>query len=202
MLAEPPPVDSTTVQLAHPSSPFLAPVLSGSTAPGSTVAIDVGGEGAYTVEPDAAGQWSFDLRPLRLAAGAHTATVWSFTDEDATSATTQDFTIAPLGLSGIPDDVLMDLEEASTSGFVFTVEGPAAGAVCVSTDAGQSALIPLDDSGTTSRRLRLLTSGLYAMTFEVCDGGHVGPGSHHALWVFSGPFDPWIEEPHFVIEEP
>ncbi len=199
---DPPPAffGAPAAALEQPSTGYLGPVLSGSADEDVTVAIDLAGN-TYTVVPDDTGSWSFDARPLPLPVGEHTATVWIFRDEQASAPLAMPFTIEELALAGIPHDVLMDLTEASTDGIVFTLGGPASGAVCVSNDSGQAAAVALDDDGAATRRLRFLTAGLYVMSFAVCDGGYTGPGINHALWVSSGFFDPWGEEPVFEIEE-
>lgn len=191
-------LQTPTVTIARPSSDYLAPVLSGSTEAGTTVAVEVG-TAVYTAPPAADGGWVFDLRTLGLPPGDRAARVWSFRAGESSPATDVSFSIAAIAISGIPEDVLMDLEEARTSGLIFTAAGPPSGSVCVSADTGQSAVITLDADGTTTRRLRMLTSGLYAMTFEVCDGDYSGPSLNHALWVAAGVFDPWGGVPEFEI---
>ncbi len=188
------------VAVAMPSPSSFAPLLSGTAPVASTVAVDLGGP-VYAVDPEPDGHWQFDLRAVPLPEGTHTASVWVVEDGIASSSTPVDFTVAGLTLAGVPDDVLIDLVPASTEGLVFTVVGPKEGTACVSTDAGQSARVSLDRDGEATRRIRFLTAGFYAMTFAVCDAEFIGPGVDHGLWVSSGLFDPWGEEPSFVIED-
>lgn len=188
----------TTVALG---APYLAPRLSGVTDPAAVVAIDVAGT-TYAVDPGADGAWQFDLRMLSLDAGAYLASIWTVQDGAASGTSTVTFTTAQPGVAGFPDDVVLDLDAASSAGITFTVTGPPSGDVCVWSDTGQSAVIPLGENGTTTRRIRFLTTGVYALEIAVCAEGVPGPAVAQAFWVSSGVFDPWDEEPVFEIDAP
>ena len=97
---------------------------------------------------------------------------------------------------------MLDLDAASSAGITFTVTGPPSGNVCVWSDTGQSAVIPLGENGTATRRIRFLTTGVYALEIAVCADGVPGPTVAQAFWVSSGVFDPWDEEPVFEIDDP
>lgn len=198
--AEQPP-SAPVVTTTSPASTYMAPALAGSAPQSETVALRFGDD-LYTVTPDADGTWAFDVRSLSLPAGTHTAEVWTVTDGLASPASLITFRIDELTIDGFQEDVLLDLDDASTAGLVLTFTGPANGLVCVASDTGQSVTVPTDDDGTVTRRIRFLTTGLYVLTFEACSAdGFYGPAVGRSQWVSSGIFDPWGDEPYFEIEE-
>jgi len=194
------PPAAPVVAAASPASTYMAPKLSGAAPEGSTVAIGVA-DAVYTVEPSPEGTWAFDLRSLALPAGDYAAEVWTVRDGVSSMAATVPFTITPVSVTGFEGDVLMDLEDASTNGLVFTLTGPASGTACVSSDVGQTATIPLNADGTVTRRIRFLTTGFYALTFSACSDDYAGPGVDQSKWVSNGIFDPWGNDPYFEIDE-
>ena len=139
---------------------------------------------------------------LSLDAGAYRASIWTVQDGAASGTSTVTFTTAHPGVAGFPDDVVLDLDAASSAGITFTVTGPPSGSVCVWSDTVQSAVILLGEYGTATRRIRFLTTGVYALEIAVCADGVPGPAVAQAFWVSSGVFDPWDEEPVFEIDAP
>ncbi|WP_182252302.1 RNA polymerase sigma factor [Microbacterium esteraromaticum] len=189
------------VTTASPASTYMAPVLSGAAPESESVALRFG-DALYTVAPGEDGSWEFDARSLSLPAGEHQAEVWTVTDGVSSPATLVGFTIDELAVDGFQQDVLLDLEDASTTGLVLSFTGPAGGLLCVTADTGQAATVPLDDDGTVTRRMRFLTTGLYVLTFETCSAdGFYGPAVGRTQWVSTGIFDPWGDVPEFVLEE-
>lgn len=203
----PTPVPGTGLGIAAPvlSTPtthsgYLAPVLAGTTTSGSAVAVDFD-DRQYTVTPAEDGTWSFDLRAIEPAEGPHRYTVWAFNETAQSPQATGTFTILPItvegfeNLTGFED---MRVEEASTTGVVIAVTGPANGTIFVTTMGGHSALIPLDATGYAVKRLRMHSRGWYAFTFRALDtDGYWGPPVENYLDVYDPDiiFDPWGPTP-------
>ncbi|MFZ4892929.1 sigma-70 family RNA polymerase sigma factor [Plantibacter sp. Mn2098] len=194
------PVVVTTVQ----SASYLAPMLAGAAPAGTDVALRVGSD-IYRTQPTDAGQWTFDLRSLLLPAGNYTASVWTITAGVASAATAVPFTVRPLGIAGFSEYEPITLRAAMDGGLQFTVTGPPGGTVCLDSDNGQSAVIPLNaETGTAVRRLRFFAYGLYVLRLTACDGDSFGPDLPRTVSVVEGVFDPWDvgEEPYWEIDDP
>lgn len=197
--AEPAPEVVTT----YPTSAFLAPVLTGSVPVGDAVVVQVLDQ-VYPADVDDAGAWSFDLRAFPLAPGDHTAEVWSVAPVGTASlAQTVDFTIEGLVHNWFDEYMSLTLRESSSDGFVFTVAGPPDGAVCVWSDNGQTAVMPLDERGETSRRIRFWGYGIYALNLYPCVDGVDGPWVQRNVSIREGMFDPWgLDIPEWTLDEP
>lgn len=187
----------------HPSSTYLAPLLTGSVAAGDSVVVELQ-EQMYAADVDDTGAWTFDLRGFALSPGIHSAEVWSVAANGAASAARSvDFTIQPLVHNWTDEYVSLTLQDSSADGFVFTVSGPPEGAVCVWSDSGQTATIQLDDSGDAIRRIRFLGYGIYVMNLYPCVDGFDGPSVDRNVMIRQGSFDPWgTELPEWEIDEP
>lgn len=175
---------------------YLAPAFVGRTTPGSQVAIELEGRKyTPTVAPD--GAWSFDTRALQLAEGTHDYRVWAFDDTAQSPATAGSFTVLPLvvqGFENLTGNQDMRLDEASTTGVVIALTGPANGTVFVSTMQGYTAMIRLDASGQALKRLRMQAVGWYYFTFRALDAdGFMGPPAERAADVYDPDviLDPW-----------
>ncbi|MBO9626783.1 MAG: sigma-70 family RNA polymerase sigma factor [Microbacterium sp.] len=160
--------------LATPTaySGYLPPLLTGKTAPGSSVAVELGGR-RYTPPVAADGSWSFDPRALTFTAGStYDYLVWSYDASTQSVATPGSFTVSPVavagfeGLSGFHD---MVVEEASTTGLVISLTGPANGAVSMQSMTGHSVIIPLGSTGQVVKRLRMYDHGWYWFTIRPID---------------------------------
>lgn len=193
----PPPAEDATTPLraglANPpvESAYLAPVLTGTTAPGASVAIELlSPSNLYTAPPpaqfsvqaDADGNWSFDTRAVAdTAAGVYEYRVWAFTDTEVSSIDSGSFTLSPLELTGfesVEPFERIPLAEASTTGIVFEARGPAGGTICLaSIYSGQAVEIPLDAEGVAVKRIRFLTTGTYLLNFRACEEDHRGPAN-------------------------
>jgi hypothetical protein len=155
---------------------YIAPMITGRTAPGNAVAIDFGSE-RYTIDVASDGSWSFDPRPLAYDAASYDYAVWAFTPTAQSLATTGTIVIQlPIvqGLESIEGP--LPLEEARTTGVVVSVTGPANGTIWVSTPK-TDAMITLDSTGHAIRRIRMLADGWYPFSFAVVDADwYSGPG--------------------------
>ncbi|MFK3677999.1 sigma-70 family RNA polymerase sigma factor [Microbacterium sp. NPDC090218] len=192
------------------SSGYLAPVLSGVATRGATVGVDVAGA-RYTPAVAGDGTWAFDPRALQLPAGTYDYQAWAFDADRQSPAMTGSFTILPIviegfeSITGIED---MDVAEASTTGLVIAVTGPANGSIYVTTMQGHSAMIPLGDTGHVRKRLRMNSNGWYFFTFRALDAdGFWGPAEEHPLDVYDPDviMDPWGPDPEemtFEITDP
>lgn len=197
-------VTAPEVAVSAPSSSYLAPVLAGAVAAGSQVAVEVDGD-TYLAVPGEAGAWSFDLRSLRLAAGAYEASVWTITDGVSSAAAAVAFEIDALGIEGFAEYAPVTLRDGMDEGLVFTVTGAPGGGVCLESDNGQSAFIPLAPAdGTATRRLQFFAYGLYVLRLTACDQGFFGPDIGRTVSVTEGIFDPWIveDEPRWELNVP
>lgn len=192
------------------SSGYLAPVLTGVATPGSSVGIDVDGA-RYAPAVGADGAWSFDPRALQLAAGTYDYQAWAYDADGQSPATSGSFTIAPIVVQGFEDIAGtedMQVAEASTTGLVIAVTGPANESIHIATMQGHSAVIALDETGHAVKRLRLHSRGWYWFTFRALDAeGFSGPINEHPLDVYDPDiiFDPWgpgPEEMTFDLSDP
>lgn len=175
-----------------PSSAYLAPVFSGRAQPGATVAVQVAAN-TYVVSPDAGGAWTFDLRSLPLPAGPHVASVWTIAGGVASAAVSMSFSIDQITLVGFPDNLpSVYLREGMGGGLPFTMRGAPNGSICIESDTGQSAVIPLDAAGSATRVLRFSTYGIYVLRLSACEGDRFGPEVQRAVSVTEGPFDPYV----------
>ena len=181
-----------SVASAAPSSAFLAPVFSGVVRPGATVAVQVA-DLTYRTAPDATGAWTFDLRTVQLSAGTHAAMVWTITDGVASHAAALSFTIEQIVLDGFPDSYpSVTLRDGMGGGLPFTMRGAPNGSVCVESDTGQSAVVPLDADGVATRVLRFYNYGIYVLRISACDGSRFGPDIGRVVSVTEGVFDPYV----------
>ena len=110
-------------------SSYIAPMITGQTTPGNSVAIDFASQ-RYDVAVAPDGTWSFDPRPLTFDAGTYEYAVWAFTPTEQSPPTTGTITIQTLTVQGFEQvDGPMPLDEASTTGLVVSITGPASGTV-------------------------------------------------------------------------
>lgn len=175
---------------------YMAPVVSGTTAPGNSVAVDFEGTRyAPIVAED--GTWSFDPRNLVWNIGTYEYQVWAFDDQTQSIATTGNFTIVPVVIGGFENIVGledMQIEEASTTGLVVSFTGPPNGQIKVTTMQGHSAVVALDATGQALKRLRVNSRGWYWFEFFAVDAeGYEGPrvGESLDVWDPEIIFDPW-----------
>ncbi|NQX28138.1 sigma-70 family RNA polymerase sigma factor [Microbacteriaceae bacterium VKM Ac-2854] len=190
------------VEASYPSTAYLAPSLGGEADAGTQVAIDVDGDLYLTTATEEG--WSYDLRPLGLPAGQHTATVWTIAEDGTTTpASAVTFEISELVVEGLDDGLLVDREsEEGIQGTLFSVTAAPSSTVCLASDTGQTATIQTDEQGYAQRRIRFITSGVYGMHLAVCDGEYFGPEKTSTIWASAGIFDPWVDEPQFEIVDP
>jgi len=167
----------------------------------------------HGIPVDASGQWAFDFRPL-LASSACTYDyrVWAYTDEHVSPATTGAFRVtapAVTGFESLDPFELLPLEEATTTGIVFRIDGPPNSAVCVtSVWTGQSETVVLDGAGIAVQRLLLESGGHYFLEFRGCEGGWFGPPTEILFGVEDpdgfgfGPFGPEPSTGEFTLADP
>lgn len=155
---------------------YVAPIITGKTTPGNSVAIDFSSQ-RYAVDPAPDGSWSFDTRALIFDPGTFAYSVWAFTPTEQSLATTGTITVQPPTVQGFEQlNGPMQLSEASTTGLVVSITGPANGTVWVST-ASTDATVTLDGTGHAVRRIRMLEDGTYFLSFSAMDAdGYSGPG--------------------------
>lgn len=191
------------VVTSYPSSAFLAPVLTGTVREDEALFVRVQ-EQPYSAVIDDEGTWSFDLRAFDLPAGDHTAEVWSVAASGPASAVQAvAFTIEQLAHDWTDEYMSLTLRESSSDGFVFAVAGPPAGTVCIWSDNGQTATIPLDESGDASRRIRFFGYGIYVLNLYPCIDGFDGPTTYRNVSIREGFFDPWgLDVPEWELDEP
>ncbi|MGW8484556.1 sigma-70 family RNA polymerase sigma factor [Microbacterium sp. NPDC055903] len=198
---EAPPAPMVTT--ASPAATSMAPVLSGTAVDASDVAVGVG-EDTYAVTPSDTGDWTFDVRGLALPAGDYIARVWTVTDGVASAASEMAFTIdAPL-LEGILEIQSIPLGDAIDTGLPFRITAAPGETVCLESDTGQSAMVPLDSvDGSAQRRLRFFSYGMYVLRWSVCEDGYYGPTETRVVSIGHGLMDPWIveDEPRWDIFE-
>ncbi|PRB03144.1 hypothetical protein CQ044_13765, partial [Microbacterium sp. MYb64] len=156
---------------------YVAPMITGRTAPGNAVAIEFAAQ-RYTVDVAPDGSWTFDTRPLAFDPGTYDYSVWAFTPTEQSLATTGTLTLQAPTVQGFEQlDGPMLLDEARTTGLVVSITGPANGTVWVSTPT-TDATVTLDDTGHAIRRIRMLADGWYPFGFSVIDADwYSGPGT-------------------------
>lgn len=185
-------VGAPTVEASTPSSTYLAPVFHGTVPADAEVAVQIA-DSTYRVAPDPEGTWRFDVRSVVLPAGEHTASVWTIDAGVASRATSMSFTIDPIALEGFPDsNPSVTLGDGMGSGLTFTMKGAPDGSICIDSDTGQSAIVPLDSAGSATRVLRLYNYGIYVLRLSACDGDVFGPDTGRVVSVTQGIFDPWV----------
>ena len=197
---------------------YLAPVLTGRSTPGVTIGIDADwnalGTDAkpdwhrYSTQAGPDGSWAFDLRAIFHVRGTYQYRVWAFDDTRASTATTGEFSVAPVEVQGfgVPGEEL-SIEEAKTTGVVITVTGPPNGVVYAGTIEGHSALIALDDTGFARKRILMASYGWYYFTFGVLEDGFLGATTEHGVDVYDPDvvFGPWGPDPEtmmFTVTDP
>lgn len=156
---------------------YTAPLITGRTAPGNAVAIELASQ-RYTADVAPDGSWVFDTRALIFDAGSYEYSVWAFTPTEQSLATTGTIVVQPPVVQGFEQiDGPLLLEEARTTGIVISITGPAGGTVWVSTPT-TDATVTLDENGTAIRRIRMLADGWYPFGFAVIDADwYAGPGA-------------------------
>lgn len=178
------------------SAGYLSPVIAGKATSGDSVAVQLAGK-RYTPAVAADGTWTFDTRGLQLAAGDYSYQAWAYSATAQSPATDGSFTVLPLevhgfeGLSGFQD---MTVAEAQATGLVITIQGPANGRVYLSSMEGHTAMVTLDASGFTRKRLVMNSRGWYYFTIRAIDpDGFWGPGLEDRVDVYDPDviFDPW-----------
>lgn len=186
---------AVTLDSRPESAVYVAPVLAGTASGADTVFVSVG-DALYRAEAGAGGTWSFDAATVPLAVGTHGYEIWA-TDASGVAGprVAGEFTLLAVEVAGFEDTADLLLDEASSSGIVFTASGPAGGTLCVDSDSGQSAELPLDDTGKATRRLRFLAGGFYTITFTVCTANALGVPAERSLFVddpsiIFSPFEP------------
>ncbi|MFJ4165655.1 RNA polymerase sigma factor [Microbacterium sp. NPDC089698] len=147
---------------------YVAPMITGQTAPGNSVAIDFASQ-RYPVDVAPDGSWTFDTRPLAFDIGTYDYSVWAFTPTEQSLATTGTVTVQAPTVQGFEQlSGPIPLEEARTTGLVISITGPANGTVWVSTTK-TDATVTLDSTGHAIRRIRMLADGWYPFGFAVID---------------------------------
>lgn len=192
--------ESLTSGIVTPSthSEYLAPVLTGRTAPDAHVAVKTLDNGnVFLADVDDDGAWKFDLRPLALPAGTHEYLVWAYTDTAQSPEELGRYTLLSPIVQGFEENPTLDIAEAKSTGIVMKISGPAGGVICLDSMMGQSALINLDAAGETTLRLRMFSHGFYAFSFRACTGGYRGAVTESFVTVDdpSVLFEPWGPDP-------
>lgn len=172
----------------------LAPVVVGKADPGSEVIIAIRDQ-HYLAAVSDEGDWFFDFRSLSLPEGEYVYDVWAAREDEASEPSRHSFTVVPTSVLGFSTPMELDISEATTTGVVFEASGTPGSSLCVISDSGQSATIPVDATGTVVRRVRFLAGGFYTLSFAACADGYTGPLSERSLYVDDptvvwGPFDP------------
>lgn len=205
------------------SQDYLAPKLSGTTLPGATIFLELhipasnNGSPArteqYVVPVEASGAWSLDARTIATeTAGTYDYIVWAARGEITSPADTGQFKVHPLGVTGfesIPPFEMIPIDEASTSGVVIQLEGAPNGMACLSSVySGQTATVQLNSSGSSIKRLKMLTGGSYLFSLRACDGQFRGPAFEQFIDVddpsapIFGPFGPDPADIVFELTDP
>ena len=170
---------------------YLAPTISGTSTPGAEVLVEVTRPVLYegqtnppevfaaTIQAD--GSWQFRFQDLLFETpGVYHYRVWAHTDQADSAPLPSTFTLASPEVSGLEFSAPYDplpITEASTTGVVFRVAGPASSTVCLdSAYTGQVAHIALDQHGQAIQRLRIPEAGSYFLVFRVCEGEYRSPG--------------------------
>ncbi|MDQ0644564.1 sigma-70 family RNA polymerase sigma factor [Microbacterium murale] len=206
------PANSLTPEIATPRqyTGYYAPVITGTAKPGSTVAVEYGGR-QYTAASTEDGSWSFDPRDLVSGTGPHEYRVWAFDETSQSPAVTGTFTILPIvveGLENTTGEEDMHVDEASTTGIVIAITGPPNGVVQVSSMTGDFAMVELDATGYTVKRLRMHAPGWYYFSFSAYDAdGFWGPAFEDVVDVYDpdviwGPWGPDPEDMSFDLTDP
>ena len=196
--AAPTPSPGVTTPTSSPA--YLSPVLAGRTTPGDGVALQLDGQ-RYTPAVADDGTWVFDTRGLELAAGDYTYQAWAYSATAQSAVTEGAFTVLPLEVHGFEDLTGfedMTVAEAATTGVVITIQGPANGQVFLSSMEGHTAIVALDATGFTRKRLVMNSRGWYYITFRALDAdGYWGPGVEDAVDVYDPDviMDPWGPSP-------
>lgn len=170
---------------------YLAPTISGTSSPGADVLVEVirptlyegqiNTPEVFAASTQASGAWQFRFQDLLFETpGVYSYRVWASTEQAESAPLLSTFTLASPEVSGLEFSAPYDpipIDEASTSGVVFQVNGPAFGTVCLdSAYTGQVAHIALDQQGQAIQRLRIPGAGSYFLVFRVCEGDYRSPG--------------------------
>lgn len=210
-----------SVEMLSPatSTGYIAPTISGTSSPGSTVVVELlpyqpsnTTPSQYLASTAPSGEWAFNFQPLLPSQpGTYDYTVWAFNDNDQTTATPGQFVLAQpelFGFESLAPFEPIDPGAAQSTGIVFEVRGPSRGTICLSSVyAGQSALIPLDEAGSATQRIRFLSTGTYFFDFRACDGDLHGPAAevfvdvHDPGELIWGPWGPDPSATEFLLED-
>jgi RNA polymerase sigma factor (sigma-70 family) len=204
-----------TVSVASPpSTDYFAPTLRGSTSPSARVLLQLEGvpgsgfpdsQQVFATTAAADGAWSFDMSLLeRENAGTYAYRLWAADGTSTSQLTAGSFTLLPVAVAGFEDNPEMMLAEASSTGVVVAILGPANGSVCIDLWTGQTVVVPLDAQGSAVRRVRMLTGGFYVFSFRPCSGVVRGASTEAFAYVEDPDeiFGPWgPEDPVFEVAE-
>lgn len=172
---------------------YFAPVVAGQTSPDSSVIVEVDGA-EYVIAPESDGSWSLDLRSLGLPAGTYPYRVWTVRGDEASTATTGEFTITSIEVTGLTWTEDMYLGEASTTGVVVRFSGPKNGTLFIAdSPSGVIALLPLDENGTAVRRMRFFGTGTHFLGITPFADGYGGAALLFGLQILpdAGSGDPY-----------
>ncbi|WP_251445692.1 sigma-70 family RNA polymerase sigma factor [Microbacterium sp. USTB-Y] len=160
------------------ASGYAAPIIAGRTQPGNAIAVEFD-SGTYlpTVADD--GSWSYDLRQVVWSTGTYDYRVWAYDATAQGAPSTGSFTVLPVavrgfeGMTGVND---MTTTEATSTGIVITLNGPANGNVLLSLFGGNTATIALDGNGQARGRILMKDRGFYSYSVQMLyDDGVWGP---------------------------
>lgn len=162
----------------------------------------VPGEPSPAGSIDTAGNWSFDLRTvLSSEIGSFEVQVAAFTDSGAGEAESRSFTLSPPSVQGFEALAVwnpsygfgaLPIEEANSTGVVFSATGPANGELCLhSPFSGQEQSFALNSAGSMTQRIRFLSPGTYLLVFRVCENTYRGPATEIFVDVEGGLASPF-----------
>lgn len=182
-----PAIPAPAVTVSAESSGYIAPTLSGSAPPATSVAIAIEqqrepGQSVfmpvitqlYQVPVNESGEWAFDLSALGLKWGTYTATVWQYSESESSTAVQVPFTIDHVGVT-LLQETSYSQEHASVLGAPVDFDGPANGTVCLVTDTDQVFDIGLNADGRAFRVIRFDGTGKFELRFMNCAGDRYGP---------------------------
>lgn len=176
---------------------YFPPVLEGQTSPDNEVFVTVNGR-QYAAGIAETGEWDFDLRFLSTYPGrVYTYEVQAFTASEGSEVHSGEFSVTPLRITGFEGNPTLDISEARDSGIVMSVQGPAAGRICVDTMQGHYTEFDLGADGSAYLRLRMHSNGYYVFNFRPCVPGYIGATIETYVQVTDPKilFDPWGPDP-------
>lgn len=167
----PGPGGTFTLATADGAGGGFAPIISGRSAPGSSVALSVGGIG-FSVDASPEGVWSSDLSSLDLPAGSYEVSARPSASGWSPEVLTSGFVVAVPGMSA---RLSPSAAQAGAPGEAnVSISGLPSREVCVILGPDVYQRFVLDASGAASGTVPLTEPKQSALSFRYCSGSRFG----------------------------